>query len=112
MTPPITPDVGVNELTVGVSTTVKLAVVVVVPDGVVTAILPVVAPAGMVAVIVSSSGCVNSAILPLIVTVAPITSWSGVNESIRGSTLKIAALGLLVPASSWTVNLSLVAPSG
>src|SRR3954447_8523932 len=66
-------EVGLNELTVGGSTTVKLAALVAVPPGVVTASLPVVAVGGIVAVICMSESCVNVALTPLNVTfVAPV----------------------------------------
>jgi hypothetical protein len=48
---PIPPLVGVNEVTVGGWMTVKLPALVPVPAALVTAIVPVVAPAGTVAVI-------------------------------------------------------------
>ena len=48
---PVTPLVGVNEVMVGSGTTVKLVADVAVPPGVVTLMVPVVAPTGTVAVI-------------------------------------------------------------
>ena len=48
---PIPPLVGVKSVIVGAGMTVKLVLLVAVPPGVVTAIGPVVAPAGTVAVI-------------------------------------------------------------
>src|SRR5262249_35185641 len=59
---------GVNEVTVGGSTTVKLPVLVPEPDGVVTATLPVVAVAGTVAVIWVALSTVNCVATPLNVT--------------------------------------------
>ena len=58
---------------VGVTTTVKVAALVLVPPGVVTASLPLVAPAGTMAAMCVSSSTLNVAALPLRVTsVAPV----------------------------------------
>ncbi len=67
------PLVGVKPLIVGAGMTVKSAALVAVPSGVVTAILPVVAPAGTMAVICVAELTVKDAVTPLKVTlVAPV----------------------------------------
>jgi hypothetical protein len=67
------PLVGVKLLIVGVNTTVKLDPLVAVPLGVVTEMVPVVAPAGTVAEICVAEFTVNDAEVPLNLTeVAPV----------------------------------------
>jgi hypothetical protein len=72
---PTGPEVGVNDVIVGSGAvdTVKFVELVPVPEGVVTAIFPVVAPVGTVAVICVDEFTVNVALVPLNVTdVAPV----------------------------------------
>src|SRR6266508_6222103 len=72
---PTGPRVGVNEVIVGAGTavTVKFVALVAVPPGAVTAIFPVVAPVGTVAVILTLELMIKAALTPLNVTeVAPV----------------------------------------
>src|SRR6266478_4628008 len=71
---PAEPLVGLNPVTVGAGrVTVKLAVLVAVPPGVVTEIVPLLAPAGTVAVIWVAELTVKLALVPLNATVvAPV----------------------------------------
>src|SRR6266511_1225770 len=72
---PTGPRVGVNEVIVGAGTavTVKFVALVAVPPSVVTAIFPVVAPVGTVAVILTLELMMKAALTPLNVTeVAPV----------------------------------------
>jgi hypothetical protein len=112
--------------------TVKFAVLVPVPLGVVTLILPVVAPVGTVAVIcvaeftvnvvalvvlnftelVVKVGAVPLKFVPVIVTDVPTGPYSGVNEVIVGAlTVKFVAL-VLCPAAVYTWIRPVVAPAG
>jgi hypothetical protein len=112
--------------------TVKFAVLVPVPLGVVTLILPVVAPVGTVAVIcvaeftvndvalvvlnftelVVKAGAVPLKFVPVIVTDVPTGPNSGVNEVIVGAfTVKLVAL-VLCPAAVYTWIRPVVAPAG
>ena len=112
--------------------TVKFAVLVPVPLGVVTLILPVVAPVGTVAVIcvaeftvnvvalvvlnftelVVKVGAVPLKFVPVIVTEVPTGPYSGVNEVIVGAlTVKFVAL-VLCPAAVYTWIRPVVAPDG
>ena len=112
--------------------TVKFAVLVPVPLGVVTLILPVVAPVGTVAVIcvaeftvnvvalvvlnftelVVKVGAVPLKFVPVIVTDVPTGPNSGVNEVIVGAlTVKLVAL-VRCPATVYTWIGPVVAPAG
>jgi hypothetical protein len=117
--------------------TVKLAVLVAVPPGVVTEILPVVAPVGTVAVICVAEFTVNDVALvvlnfttlvvklapltvplkfvPVIVTDVPTGPKVGVNELIVGAgtgvTVKLVAL-VFCPAAVYTWIGPVVAPAG
>jgi hypothetical protein len=112
--------------------TVKFAVLVPVPLGVVTLILPVVAPVGTVAVICVAEFTVNDVALvvlnftelvvkvgavplkfvPVIVTDVPTGPNSGVNEVIVGAfTVKLVAL-VRCPATVYTWIGPVVAPAG
>ena len=112
--------------------TVKFAVLVPVPLGVVTLILPVVAPVGTVAVIcvaeftvnvvalvvlnftelVVKAGAVPLKFVPVILTDVPTGPNSGVNEVIVGPlTVKFVAL-VLCPAAVYTWIRPVVAPAG
>ena len=93
------PLVGVNELTFGAGITVKMALLVAVPAGVVTLILPLVAPAGTLAVTFKLDTTVKLAALvllnltaltpfkftPVIVTLVPTLPFSGLNDEIFGA---------------------------
>ena len=96
---PTGPLVGVNELTFGAGITVKMALLVAVPAGVVTLILPLVAPAGTLAVTFELDTTVKLAALmllnltalvpvkftPVIVTLVPTLPFSGLNDEIFGA---------------------------
>src|SRR5438309_1245471 len=70
---PTAPLVGVKELMLGATVTVKLVELVAVPPGVVTLIAPVVAPLGTEVVICVSEATVKVATVPLNVTLlAPV----------------------------------------
>ncbi len=70
---PTGPVVGANEVTFGVGITLKLALLVAVPAGVVMLILPLVAPIGTVALIELDDTNLNDAFRPLNFTaVAPL----------------------------------------
>src|SRR5438046_10240079 len=70
---PTAPLVGENELMLGATVTVKLVELVAVPLGVVTLIVPVVAPFGATVVICVSEATVKVAAVPLNATlVAPV----------------------------------------
>ena len=119
---PGAPLAGENELTVGA--TEKFAALVALPAGVVTPILPDVAPAGTVAVILMAEFTVNTADVPLKVTavapvkfapltttLAPTLPLAGVNPVIRGATVKVAAL-VAVPPGVVTLIGPVVAVAG
>jgi hypothetical protein len=96
---PTAPLAGRKEATVGAATTVKLEALVAVPPGVVTEIVPVVAPAGTVAVTCVAESTVNDVaatplnltavapvrFVPVITTVAPTAPEVGVNEVTLGA---------------------------
>ena len=126
---PMGPLPGVNEVIVGGGMTVKLVALVPVPDGVVTAMVPVVAPAGTLAV-----SCVTRLIVmfanptsvplnftdetftklvPVMVTVPPTGPLVGVKLATVGAaaTVKLVAL-VAVPATVSTVIFPVVAPAG
>ena len=126
---PTGPETGVNEAIVGGEDeiTVKFAALVAVPLLVVTVILPVVAPAGTVAVIWVSESMLPEAVTPLnlrpvvvakpvpvMTTVSPTCPEVGENDVIVGpepNTVKLAEL-VAVPAEVVTVILPVVAPVG
>ena len=104
--------------------TVKLLPLVPVPEGVVTAIVPVVAPLGTVAVIWKFETTENEAVVPLNVTVvAPVNASPfivmlvptiplvGEKLAMLGSTVKEVGL-VAVPAAVVTVTDPVVAPLG
>src|ERR1044071_470068 len=107
-----------------ISVMVKALELVPVPEGVVTEMVPVVAPAGTVAVIWVSELIVNEALVPLnftlvapvneaplITTIAPGAPLVGLKLVILGMTEKLAAL-VALPAEFTTVILPVVAPAG
>jgi len=126
-TVPTTPLAGVNEVTDGAVVTVKFVGLVAVPAGFVTLIVPVVAPAGTVAVICVSEFTVNvtaavalkaTAVVPLkpvpvSVTTVATGPFEGLKEEISGAfvTVKLVAL-VPVPAEFVTVIFPVVAPVG
>lgn len=125
-TVPVWPLVGVKEVIVGKETTVKLVALLAVPPGVVTLILPVVAPTGTMAfnavaeilVIVVDATPLNFTALapvklvPIRVTVDP-TRPDWVKAVIDGKemTVKLVAL-VAVPPGVVTEILPVVAPTG
>jgi hypothetical protein len=119
---PTFPLAGVKPVMLGL--TVKFPVLVTVPTGVVTLILPVVAPAGTVAVILIEELGAKPAetplnftdetpvkLAPLMVTLVPITPLVGVKLVIRAATVKSVAL-VAVPAGFVTVIFPVVALPG
>jgi hypothetical protein len=127
---PTGPEVGENELMVGLGgvVTSKLLELVAVPPGVVTRILPSVAPDGTVAVILVEEFTVNNAetllnvtlltltkLVPLIVTEVPTGPELGENEVIVGAggevTSKLLEL-VAVPPGVVTRIFPSVAPDG
>jgi hypothetical protein len=124
---PICADVGVNEVIVGTGMTVKTAVPVTVPPGVVTEILPVVAPVGTRAltVVALSTVKVDAAVplkltavapvrfFPVIVTSVPAEPDEGENVVMAGAatTVKLVAL-VAVPSGVPTVIGPVAAPAG
>ena len=119
---PTAPDVGLNEVMCG--STVKDAPVVAVPPAVVTAIAPVAAPAGTVAVILPEFSTVKVAGVrlnvtavapvnppPLIVTVDPMMPDDGVKLAIDGSTVNVPD-DFATPPEVVTLILPVVAPVG
>jgi hypothetical protein len=133
---PTGPDIGENDEIVGLAVvTVNLWALVAVPPGVVTEILPVVAPEGTTAVIFVAELTVNDVALtplnftdvvvnpvplkfvPLIVTVVPTGPLVGENEEIVGAgavvevTVKTEEL-VAVPSGVVTLIGPVVAPAG
>src|SRR6185436_15488017 len=125
---PTEPFVGANEEIVGAGgMTVKSPALVAVPPGVVTLILPVVAPAGTVVLICVLDTTLKVAAVPLkltlvvpvksdpvMVTAAPTRPLVGENEEIVGAggmTVKSPAL-VAVPPGVVTLILPVVAPAG
>jgi hypothetical protein len=121
---PTGPFLGLNEPILGAPVTVKFDELVAVPDGVVTAIGPVVAPLGTVAVIFVPELTVKVAdvpwnftavapvkLVPSIVTEVPGAPLVGLNEVIFGLTVKFVEL-VAVPDGVVTVILPVVAPAG
>jgi len=101
-TTPVAPLIGVNEVMVGAGIKVKAPVLVAVPPGVVTVIIPV-APLPTVAVIEVALTPVKEAVavppkatavvpvkfVPVIVTTAPAAPVDGVNEVMVGAGMKV-----------------------
>ena len=126
---PTGPEVGVKLVTVGAAITMKLVVLVPLPPGFVTAMLPLVAPLGTVAVIrVLLTTLKFAAVpwkvtlvapvkpLPLMVTPAPTGPEAGVKLVTVGGagdgvTVKLVALAA-VPSRVVTASLPVVAPLG
>ena len=126
---PGVPLVGVKPVTVGAgAVTVKLAALLAVPPGVVTWILPVVAPAGTAAVIWVADTTVKAGWLvllkvtavapvkfvPLMVTLVPTGPLVGVKPVMVGAgrvTVKLAVL-VAVPTAVVTAIGPVVAPAG
>src|SRR2546427_1297722 len=106
--------------------TVKLEALVAVPPGVVTLIVPVVAPVGTVAVICVAELTVNVAVVPLnftavapvnavpvIVTLAPIAPLVGEKLVMEGGGMTVKGLALgPVPPAGVTLMVPVVAPLG
>src|SRR5437773_2395494 len=127
---PTGPEVGENELIVGLggAVTLKPVALVAVPPGVMTRILPSVAPEGTAAVILVEEFTVNPAntllnvteltltkFVPLIVTEVPTGPEAGENEPMVGAvwvvTVKLVEL-VAVPPGVVTLILPVVAPAG
>src|SRR5712691_10478485 len=125
---PTAPLVGVNPVFVGgLATTVKLPVLVAVPPGVVTLIVPVVAPAGTVAWIavaelttklaptpLKATAVAPVKFVPLIATLVPTAPLVGVNPVFVGglaTTVKLPVL-VAVPPGVVTLIVPVVAPAG
>ena len=123
-----TPEAGVKLVIVGIvgADTVKLAVLVPVPPGLVTLILPVVAPTGTVVVRDVAETTVNNVtgvvlnftpvapwkLVPVIVTVVPTAPDAGVKlVTVGGGTVKLAIL-VPVPLGPMTLILPVAAPTG
>ena len=119
LTPPL---VGEKDVIFGV--TLKFAVLVAVPTGVVTLIFPVVASEGTVAVILMDELTVKLAVVPLnltrvaplkfaplMTTLVPTLPLVGVKLVIRGATTKSVEV-VAVPAGLVTVIFPVVAPVG
>ncbi|MGA9162630.1 MAG: hypothetical protein WB297_17440, partial [Actinomycetota bacterium] len=132
---PTGPLVGLNEEIVGapVVVTMKFVELVAVPSGLVTAIGPVVAPAGTVAVIFCALSIVNVADVPLkvtLVTFGPLKLWPwivtevptgplvGLNEEIVGAAARAASApgrATRIPVSknvavTWAARLRIALP--
>ena len=123
---PTAPLVGEKLVIVGPRITVNVAALVAVPAGVVTAMAPLVAPAGTVAVIWLAESTTYVALLPLkvtelapvklvpvIVTEAPTAPLVGEKLVIVGATITVNVAALVaVPAGVVTAMGPLVAPVG
>src|SRR5688572_22729301 len=123
---PTGPLAGANEAIVGAWMTVKSPVLVAVPPGVVTTILPVVAPEGTAVLICVLDTTVKVAtvplkrtlvapvkFVPLIVTDVPTGPFAGANDVIVGAwTTEKSPLLVAVPPGVVTVILPVVAPAG
>jgi len=123
---PTSPLVGEKLVMVGGNTTVKLLALVAVPPGVVTLIVPEVAPAGTVAVICVAELTVNVAVAPLnftavapvyavpvTVTLAPTAPLLGEKLVIEGGGITVNELALApVPPAVVTLMVPVVAPLG
>src|SRR5882672_1999574 len=123
---PAGPLAGVKLVIVGELITVKLPALVAVPPGVVTLIVPVVAPAGTVAWIevaeltvklalapLNATAVVPVKLVPLMVTLVPTGPLAGVKLVIVGGliTVKVPAL-VAVPPGVVTLIVPVVAPAG
>ena len=123
---PTAPLVGEKLVIVGPRITVNVAALVAVPAGVVTAMAPLVAPAGTLAVIWLAELTMYVALLPLkvtelapvkfvpvIVTAAPTVPLVGEKLVIVGGTITVNVAALVaVPAGVVTAMAPLVAPAG
>ena len=122
---PTAPLPGEKLLIAGVRRTVKSVALVAVPAAVVTAMRPVVAPAGTVAVILTCVLVVMVAavplnvtddaparLAPLMVTLAPTAPVDGEKLVIRGATTKLAALVAVPPGVVVTPIAPVVALAG
>jgi hypothetical protein len=123
---PTAPPVGEKLVMVGGGMTVKELALVPVPPAVVTLIVPVVAPAGTVAVICVSEFTVNEAVVPLnftavapvnavpvIVTLVPIAPLVGEKLITEGVGMTVKELVLVpVPLAVVTLIVPVVAPLG
>jgi len=123
---PAGPLVGVKEVILGATMTVKSVALVPVPAGLVTLIFPVVAAAGTVAVICVPLFTVKAAATPLkatavvllnsvpvITTLVPAEPLVGVNEVMLGATMTVKSVALVpVPAGLVTLIFPVVAAAG
>ena len=122
---PIPPLPGEKPLIAGVRLTVKEVALVAVPAAVVTAMTPVVAPAGTVAVILTGVLTVKVAavplnvtddapakLAPLMATLVPAVPVDGVKLVIRGATMKLAALVAVPPGDVVTTIAPVFALAG
>jgi hypothetical protein len=123
---PTGPRFGEQDTMVGAGMNVKSLALVVVPPGVVTLILPVVAPAGTDVSIRVAETTVKLAVVPsnrtpvappkfvpVIVTEVPIGPLAGAKESMVGAGMNVKSLGLVaVPPGVVTRILPVVAPGG
>ena len=123
---PIAPLVGEKLVMVGGDTTVKLLALVAVPPGVVTLIVPPVAPVGTVALICVAELTVNVAVVPLnftavapvnavpvSVTLAPTAPLVGEKLVMVGGGMTVKELALVpVPPAVVTLMVPVVAPLG
>ena len=122
---PIAPLPGEKLLIAGVKLTVKLFAVVTVPPAVVTAMGPVVAPVGTMAVIFTDVLTVKAAavplnvtddapakLVPLMATLVPVVPVDGVKLVIRGATMKLAALVAVPPGDVVTTIVPVFAVAG
>jgi len=121
---PGAPLLGENELITGAGFAVKSVALMTVPPGAVTAMRPVVAPEGTVAVILTAELTVKAAtvplkvtevapvkLAPLMTTLAPIPPAVGVKLVIRGATEKAVAV-VTVPPGAVTLMGPVVALAG
>jgi len=123
---PTFPLVGENEVMLGATVTVKLVELVAVPPGVVTLIVPVVAPVGTEVVICVSEFTVNCADVPwkatavapvkcepVMVTAVPTGPLVGENEVMPGPTVTVKLVELVaVPRGVVTLIVPVAAPFG
>jgi hypothetical protein len=123
---PTVPKAGANEVTVGGVMTVKFALLTPLPAEFVTAMRPVCAPTGTVAVIRVEEFTVKVAptplnvteliavkFVPVIVTVVPAGPDVGVNDETVGTRVTVKSVGLVpVPLEVVTVTRPVVAPVG
>ena len=124
---PTGPCVGVKELITGCEVALKSMALVPVPPGVVTRILPGVAPAGtlaricvlestvkdVAAILLNETCVVPVKLAPVIVTCAPIGPAAGAKELTLGGKRTVKSLALVaVPPGAVTRILPVVAPAG